>query len=90
MKQFHSCKIVEKVARGFTGARINRNLFFTWVQCFLSFFISKNLAKFNPQKKKKKVKFILEEQIIKFSQFLCQKDSEISPEKKTTQFYYLA
>jgi len=47
-------------------------------------------AKFNPQKKKKKVKFTLEEKIIKFSQFLCQKDSEISPEKKTTQFHYLA
>jgi hypothetical protein len=86
MKLFHGCNFFEKVARGFTGARINSPLFFSWVQCFFFFFCFifyiKISRKIQPKKKRKNVKFTLEEQIIKFSQFLCRKIVKFRQEKK--------
>ncbi len=75
MKQFQGCKFFEKVARGFTGARINRPLFSVGCSVFFVFvsFLYPKKSQNSTQKKEKKVKFPLEEQIIKFSQFLCQK-----------------
>jgi len=75
MKQFQGCKFFEKVARGFTGAKINRPLFSVGCSVFFVFvsFLYPKKSQNSTQKKEKKVKFPLEEQIIKFSQFLCQK-----------------
>jgi hypothetical protein len=75
---------LRKGARGFTGARINLPLFFSWMQCFfiLFYFYIKILAKLNPKKRKKKFNFTVEEQILKILPISVSKDREISPEKK--------
>jgi hypothetical protein len=86
MKQFHCCKFVEKRARGFTGARINRPLFFSWVQCFFCFFfhhLYQNFGEIQPKKKKKKSQIYTRRTNSKILPISVSKDSEISPEKKT-------
>jgi hypothetical protein len=101
MKQFQGCKFFEKVARGFTGARINRPLFSVGCSVFFVFvsFLYPKKSQNSTQKKRKKSQISIGRTNYKILPISVSKDSEISPGKKNTgwvqyflfsQFYYLA